>query len=66
MENSLFGMFNTREIDSKVKIGSGEHVKVEIIGYLRGISVKKWNQDSHHSERRKICTTNFLSVNRSN
>ena len=41
MTNDASGLYNTREISSKVKIGSGDYVEAELIGSLRGIAKQK-------------------------
>ena len=41
MTNDASGLLNTREIRSKVKIGSREYIEAELIGSLRGIAKQK-------------------------
>ena len=41
MTNDAHGLVNTRKIQSKVKIGSGDYVEAELIRDLRGITKQK-------------------------
>ena len=41
MTNNASGLFNTRKIQSKDKIGSGDYVEAELIGSLKGIAKQK-------------------------
>ena len=38
MINNSYGLINSRGINSKVKIGSGEYIEAELIGDLRSIT----------------------------
>ena len=41
MTNAARRLINTRKIQSKVKIGSGDYVEAKLIGELRGIAKQK-------------------------
>ena len=64
MTNKVSGLFNTREIQLKVKIGSGDYVEAALIRSLRGIAKqKKQKRNSNHFNQRKIHTTAILQPN---
>ena len=59
MTNTLQGMYNQRQISSKVKIGSGEYVDTNIINDVSGIAIQKDGAKKDITLR----TTSFLQIN---